>query len=878
MRSEAGLGAGPNAGLGAEPNVGLGAGAGVGPRSEADAELRALREVVESFLERTSPPGRVRELMGTDPGYDPDAWRRMATEIGLQGLAVPVEYGGEGAGWRELAVVFETFGAALVCAPFFGTVALGVSALGAAADERAARRYLPRVAAGELVMTVALGEPQPAGEVGLAGGVGLAGEVGVGRGMTVAAERGPGGWTLRGECARVVDGQAADVVLVPASTPDGPGLFAVETAPSAMGGGGVERHPLPTLDQTRGQARLVLRDAPAQLVGQVGAAGKILARTAGFAAVALVAEQVGGAARCVREAAGYAGVRRQFGRLIGSFQAVKHACATMAVDVESARSLAREVTWLAATDDPRLPTAAALALAHCSDVYVRTAAANIQVHGGIGFTWEHPAHLYLKRAKSSAHLFGSPSAQRALAADGLAALARADGASGLSHALLADPAATADAVSAPPASAGVASAGVASAMEVASAAEVIRADEAVPAELAADLRARVARLLASAPDPAVDDGIPFRSAQFDAGLAWVGFPVGLGGLGLPAAGQGVIDDALAAAAVRSAHLRNPIGYGNAAPVLAAHGTDEQRRTYLRRCFTTEDIWCQMMSEPGAGSDVAGLATRARFDGKRWIVSGQKVWTSFAHVARFGLLVARTDPDVPKHQGISCFIVDMRAPGIEVRPLRMLTGKADFNEVFLNDVEVDDDNRIGEVNRGWAVVRSNLEGERLAFGRVGDEPEPWADLLEQWGARVSAQAPPAGRAAARDAVLDDQVMRAAARGWAARLTADRAQDGEPLHPAVVKILSSESAQEATEAALDLRGGDATLYAPDGYAFERPTHAGIMRGDAGERYLRTRALTIEGGTSMVMRNAVGEQVLGLPREHRVDVGIPWRDIPR
>jgi alkylation response protein AidB-like acyl-CoA dehydrogenase len=386
--------------------------------------------------------------------------------------------------------------------------------------------------------------------------------------------------------------------------------------------------------------------------------------------------------------------------------------------------------------------------------------------------------------------------------------------------------------------------------------------------VAADLLTRTEALVSDGPDPSADGGFPFRGAQFDAGLAWVHLPKGCGGLGIDERYQPVVDGVLLAAGVVPGHLRNPVGYGNVAPVLAAHGTSAQRADFLRRCFTVEDIWCQLMSEPGAGSDVAGLATRTVRDGEGWRITGQKVWTSLAHVARWGLIITRTDPDVPKHQGLTCFILDMREPGIDVRPLRMITGKADFNEVFLNDVWVPDSRRVGAVGDGWRVVKSNLEGERLAFGREGGEVAPWDDLLARWREQ----------GATADPALTDRVLDGVTRGRAARITAARAEAGDPVHAAVVKVLYSELTQQCLTLALTLQGEAGLLHEPDGYAFEQPDHVGIMQGGPGTRWLRSQALTIEGGTSNMMRNAIGEGVLGLPREPRVDVGIPWRDVPR
>ncbi len=386
-----------------------------------------------------------------------------------------------------------------------------------------------------------------------------------------------------------------------------------------------------------------------------------------------------------------------------------------------------------------------------------------------------------------------------------------------------------------------------------------------------DLERRVAELLDTGPDSEADGGITFRRAQFDAGLAWVRFSPGCGGLGLPPQYQAVVDDLLEVSGVQSANLSNPIGYGNAAPILFEHGTDEHR-SMLRACFSCEEVWCQLMSEPNAGSDVAGLATRAELHDDVWVVNGQKVWTSFAHIARWGLLVARSNPELPKHQGIVCLIVDMRAPGVEVRPIRMLNGKADFNEVFLTDVLVPDRDRLGSAGQGWAVVNSNLEGERMAFGARGRDDDPGELLLAAWLASDRA-----------DPVVRDRVMRAVSTMRIAALTVGRAAQLDAsgrhrVHPAAVKVLSTEARQQVAAVEVDLHGAASMLYPDAGYAFERPITAGTAHGGPGARLLRVQAMTIEGGTSAVMRNVLGERALGLPRESRADLGVPWSDVPR
>ena len=355
-------------------------------------EQEELRRTTRDFLADTSAESDVRRLMETATGYDPGTWRLMANQIGLQGLAIPDEYGGAGCGFVELGVVCEQMGAALLCAPFFSTVVLAANTVLLSGDAGACAEYLPGIAAGETVATLALtdldGHWDPTTTM-------------------AAASPNAHGWTLDGTKLFVLDGHVADVIFVAARTGAGTTLFAVDgDAP------GLRRTPLATLDQTRKQARLDFVTTPARLVGEEGDGARVLAKVLDLAAVALATEQVGGAQRTLDMAVDYAQTRMQFGRPIGSFQSIKHKCADVLVEVESARSAAYHAVWAAAEDDPDLPVAASLAKAYCSDAYVHAAAENIQIHGGIGFTWEHPAHLYFKRAKSSQLTFGDPAYHR----------------------------------------------------------------------------------------------------------------------------------------------------------------------------------------------------------------------------------------------------------------------------------------------------------------------------------------------------------------------------------------------------------------------------------------------------------------------------------
>jgi alkylation response protein AidB-like acyl-CoA dehydrogenase len=374
----------------------------------------------------------------------------------------------------------------------------------------------------------------------------------------------------------------------------------------------------------------------------------------------------------------------------------------------------------------------------------------------------------------------------------------------------------------------------------------------------------------------LDDRVAFRGAQFDAGLALVHFPEGHGGLGLTRDRQAVVDERLRARGVRYEDLRiNPIGIGMGAPTVLTYGTDELKAKHLRRIFTGEDVWCQMFSEPTHGSDVAGIPSMAVRDGDQWIVNGQKVWTTLAHHSSYGMLLVRTNPDVPKHKGLTYFVLDMRTAGVEVRPLFQMTGEAEFNEVFLTDVRVDDSNRLGAEGEGWRVAITTLMNERVALGG-GPTPRgggPIGELVEVWRS-VRDHLPAHTAAVHRDAVADLWI-----RAELLRLTNQRAKasssGGSPgPEGSVGKLASAELGKAIYALALDLLGAEGMLHRP-GYPFERSSgHPTVLSG----RFLRSRASTIEGGTSEIMRNILGERVLGLPGDVRVDTDVPWREIPR
>ncbi len=370
------------------------------------------------------------------------------------------------------------------------------------------------------------------------------------------------------------------------------------------------------------------------------------------------------------------------------------------------------------------------------------------------------------------------------------------------------------------------------------------------------------------------DETSFWGAQFDLGLAWVHFPEGYGGLGVSPALQTRVHDRLDAVGVsRANQARNIIGYGMGGPTVLTHGSDEQRSRWLRPLFTAEEIWCQLFSEPSAGSDVAGLATRAVQDGEEWIVNGQKVWTTLAHTAKWGMLVARTDPDVPKHRGLTYFIIDMDQPGVEVRPLRQITGEAEFNEVYFTDARVPDAYRLGGVGDGWRVSLTTLMNERVAIGSAipgrGEGAIGMAVALwKEYGQG--------------DPVKRDELMRLWVEAEALRLTnvrAARARSAGTPGPegSTAKLHWADLNKRIYAFCVDLMGSEGMLY-PETYAFRAPDESAMGRRSPQMNYLRARANSIEGGTSEIMKNILGERVLGLPGEPRLDKDLPWREVPR
>ena len=796
-------------------------------------EQEQLRDAVRRFLADCSPTTEVRRLMETDDGYDPEVWRQLCRDLALSGVHIPEAYGGQGFSFAELGVVLEEMGRALYCGPYFSTN-LAATALLEAGAENDRVELLPSLASGDRLATLAFAEPGAGWDLDTIGLVAQGGK-------------------LDGVKSHVVDGCLADLLLVVAREPDTSGLdglslYAVD--PSAEG---VTRTQLEALDPTRKLARIAFTGVRGRLVGRRGEAGPAIVRTLDFAVVALANEMVGGAARLLETAVAYARERVQFGRAIGSFQAIKHRLADLTLTVELAKSATHQAASAAAESDPDLPALASLAKSAASDAYVQAAKDCIQIHGGIGFTWENDTHLFYKRAKSSEVFLGDPGTHREKL---------------MRHWQTPSPSPT-------PAPTHTST-------------DASRPPDSPEARAVRD---EVRAWLESNWDPN-QSLVAWRGKLADAGWGMPTWPSAWFGRDLPQALAPVVDDEFARiGAVGAAKTGIRILAG---ATLLEHGNDDQRARFLRRILTGEDTWCQLFSEPGSGSDLAGATTRADFDGERWIVNGQKVWTTSAHHADYGLLLARTDWDVAKHQGLTYFILDMRQQGVDVHQLRQMNGHASFNQVFFTDAVIPPENRVSDIGNGWQVAITTLAHERRGADGLRSQPRGHGlegSIYEEERREIATVMEPykwyPQRAGRTDLVveranvtgrIEDPVIRqeiaklftmARSAEWTARRARAAQERGQPQGPegSLGKLAASDVARQACHVHTLIAGPDAMLTGADG----------ALDGLIAEILTSVPAVSIAGGTDEIQRNIIAERVLGLPKEPRMD-RRPFREVRR
>jgi alkylation response protein AidB-like acyl-CoA dehydrogenase len=707
-------------------------------------EHRALAKTVAAFLTDQQSRAAARSLLTAEADALPVFWAELGG-LGLLGLHVPEELGGSGFGLPETLVVTEQMGRYLAPGPFVPTV-ITSAVLAAAGPEDLQKRLLPGLADGSVIGAAALG-----GTVTYADGV-ATGKVGV-----------------------VISGHLADVMLVPA----GDDVLVVEKSAD-----GVQAEVPANLDQSRRAARVRLDAAPATVLP--GARGLLT----DVARVVLAAEAVGVAAETTEQAAEYAKVRQQFGRPIATFQAVKHHCANMLVAAELATAAAWDAGRAGIGGGDQFSYTAAIAAVLALPAAVGNANLNIQVHGGIGFTWEHDAHLYLRRAAAIAAVLDTE--QAAIEVTDL----------------------------------------VRRGVRRAAAVELPAEAEPVRAAIGPDV-ARLRDLT----------GEERKRALIEDGYAMPHWPRPWG-RDATAIEQLVIEQEFATARIK----RPSLGITSwIILTLIQHASPDQVARWVRPALSQDVIWCQLFSEPGAGSDAAGIRTRAtRADGG-WRINGQKVWTSGAHQADFGLATVRTNPDAPKHEGITMMVIDMHAPGVTVRPLKMPNGASEFNEVFFDDVFVPDSDVVGPVDGGWTVARATLGNESVSIGG-GDggrtmPAEAFIAPLDAHPERLAGGAGRVGRHVARTQMMGVLNQRSAYRAVAG--------GGPGPEGNITKLLLSELGHETAAIMAELAGPDAAFLDGNG-----AMGAGLM--------LMNRALSIAGGTSEIKRNQIAERILGLPRD--------------
>lgn len=780
-------------------------------------EQRLLQNEIRTLLTKRASPEVLRRTINRGEAWNAELWQALA-ELGVLGASIPESYGGVGLGPVELAIVAQEIGRTTAPVPFFSSVCMATEALLLAGSEEQKAKWLPKLSSGEIVGTLAWteGPTAPSGAL-----------------VECVLEDG----LLRGVKTPVADAELAQICVVVAKADGRDALALVE-----LGQPGVKVDRLLGVDELRRFSRIAFDGARAELMAGADASAA-LEQILDRAAVYVAFEQVGGAEAALDATRDFSLQRHIFGRPLGSYQAVKHTLADIYSRLELATCNALYAVHALANGRPDARIAAATARIGATEVYEEMARQGLQYHGGIGFTWEANCHFHYRRARMLALNVGSVEFW--------------------SDRLIAE---------------------IPKLRE-----DERRSDRKAPSAEANDTphdsayRTKVRAWIAeNLPNPKAYDELPTAEAfaqrvrdwtrlKHPAGYSGIAHPVEYGGVGGTTRQQAIFAQEEARAGL---HL--PVGGRGCVQALAAliaHGTPEQRRKWEALTYAGEVYWCQLFSEPGAGSDLAAVRTRAERRGDEWIVNGQKVWTTEGTVSDWGILLARTDPAAPKHKGLSFFLIEMRQPGIELRPIRQMNGQSDFTETFLKDAVVKDENRIGDVGEGWAVAMSVLAEERITTRGIAGGARRSSATSARSLIALAQTARRDGGTALDSAVVRAQIARFHVQAQGIKNFTVRMQEqmaageGTPRNLPVIKLIATQRAQLVQAFLMDLDevGG---IVEP----FDAPEGA-----DRYYEYLTSAAGRIAGGADEVLRNQLAERALGLPADLRVDKDVPFNQLP-
>ncbi len=803
-------------------------------------EQTEFRDSLRRFFEEHAPTGLTRDVMEAGGAHAPDVWKIATAELGLAGIAIAEEYGGQGFGLKELSIALGEAARGLSPIPLFSSAALAgrvVASVLASAGSDETRRELEPIASGRIATLAWLEGP---GEWDLDQ-------------VQMRVHAADGGFRLSGEKHFVLDAGCAERIYVVAREGDSEalGLFAVNASAA-----GLKILSKEGLDLSRTIGSLRFEDVAVERVGtgdggsgsaKEGAKYKdsadAIRRGLTEATALFCSEIVGGMQKVLETAVDYAGERHQFGRAIGSFQAIKHKCADMLIDFECARTAADAAVAALDSGDGDASLLTSVAKAQAGPAFVRMATENIQVHGGVGYTWEYDAHLFFRRARASDAFLGDAVLHqervaqewiRRLEEQGLDA-ARASGSSGR------------------------------------------RADTPEEASFRAEVRAWLsenASLRTGEDDWSMgpsdhsleaegvywDNMKAWQKTRFEGGWSAVTWAPEHGGRGGSPIQSIIFNEEQSAFNVASGYIDAAVHL--IGPSLIRFGTDEQRERFLKPMLRGDEIWCQLFSEPEAGSDLAAVRTRGVVDGDELVLNGQKVWTTSAQYADWGFIVCRTNVDVPKHKGISFALVDMRQPGVEVRPLVTMKGDRHFNEVFFNDVRTPLKYVVNGIDAGWPVTTFVLmnEGANIGTGHFSRTQTVELFAAAQSRGRLG---DPITRQRLAETFVAERVLELLQSRLKGAILDGRRPD---VDGSVLKILWSEGGHRKAETANWLQGADALLSGADAPS----------KGLWQNQLLARGAGTIGGGTSEVHRNGLGERALGLPREPRLDRDPPFKEL--